>query len=73
MIALPGLDLTCKEMTIVGSRASTGCFPKPLELLASGVIKYPGIETIVDFWEGPRVIREMDEEPGKYHKVVLQR
>ena len=72
-VALPGLDFTRKEMTIVGSRASTRCFPEALELLASGAIKYPQIGTVVDFWEGPRVIREMDEEPGKYHKVVLQR
>jgi L-gulonate 5-dehydrogenase len=72
-VAFPGLDFTRKEMTIVGSRASTRCFPKALELLASGEIHYPKIGTVVDFWEGPRIIREMDEQPGKYHKVVLAR
>jgi len=72
-VRFPGLDFTRKEMTIVGSRASVRCFPESLELLAAGVIKYPKIATTVDLWEGPRVISELVDEPGKYHKLVLVR
>jgi threonine dehydrogenase-like Zn-dependent dehydrogenase len=36
IVQFPGLDLTRKEMTIVGSRASVNCFPESLELLAGG-------------------------------------
>lgn len=70
-VRFPGLDFTRKEMTIVGSRASVRCFPESLELLAAGAIKYPKIATTVDLWEGPRVISELVDEPGKYHKLVL--
>ena len=72
-VSFPGLDFTRKEMTIVGSRASTRCFPESLELLASGAIKYPEIATRLQFWDGPQEIVEMDEHPGKYHKVILER
>jgi len=72
-VTLPGLDLTRKEMTIVGSRASAGCFPEALELLSSGAINYPAVATELDLWEGPRVIKELAENPGKLHKAVLVR
>ena len=72
-VSFPGLDFTRKEMTVVGSRASTRCFPESLELLASGAIRYPEIATRLQFWDGPRAIVEMDEHPGKYHKVILER
>jgi threonine dehydrogenase-like Zn-dependent dehydrogenase len=71
MIELPGLDLTRKEMTIVGSRASTQCFPESLALLASGKIHYPNVATEFSMWDAPSVFAEMDAQPGKYHKGVL--
>ena len=37
-VTFPGLDFTRKELTVVGSRASVGCFPEALALLASGTI-----------------------------------
>ena len=70
-IELPGLDLTRKEMTIVGSRASTQCFPEALALLASGNIHYPKVASEFSLWEAPRVFAEMHAQPGKYHKSVL--
>jgi L-gulonate 5-dehydrogenase len=70
-VTFPGLDLTRKEMTIIGSRASVGCFPESLQLLASGAIHYPKVATEFDMWEGPRVISELAENPGKLHKAVL--
>src|SRR6185436_16430391 len=33
-ISIPGLDLTRKEVTLLGSRASVSCFPEALKLLA---------------------------------------
>jgi L-gulonate 5-dehydrogenase len=72
-VTLPGLDLTRKEMTIVGSRASVGCFPESLQLLASGAIHYPTVATEFDMWEGPGLIADLAENPGKLHKAVLIR
>ena len=72
-VTFPGLDLTRKEMTIIGSRASVGCFPEALDLLASGKVQYPRVATEFDMWEGPRVISELAENPGKLHKAVLTR
>ena len=71
MIALPGLDLTRKEMTIVGSRASTGCFPEALSMLAGGHIRYPQVAVEHSMWDAPAVFADMDAQPAKYHKVVL--
>ncbi len=72
-VTLPGLDLTRKEMTIVGSRASVRCFPESLQLLAGGAIHYPDVATEFDMWEGPGVIKDLAENPGKLHKAVLVR
>jgi L-gulonate 5-dehydrogenase len=71
MIQLPGLDLTRKEMTVHGSRASTNCFPEALSLLASGRIRYPKVATEFDMWDAPAVFREINDSPGKVHKGVL--
>ena len=70
-VSFPGLDFTRKEMTIVGSRASVGCFPEALQLLASGAIHYPKVATEFDMWEGPALIADLAENPGKLHKAVL--
>jgi L-gulonate 5-dehydrogenase len=71
MIQIPGLDLTRKEMTIHGSRASTQCFPEALELLASGKIHYPNVATEFSMWDAPAVFAEMNASPAKVHKCVL--
>jgi 2-desacetyl-2-hydroxyethyl bacteriochlorophyllide A dehydrogenase len=72
-VTLPGLDFTRKELTIVGSRASVGCFPEALALLASGAITYPRVATLFDMWEAPEVFGDLSEHPGKVHKGVLVR
>jgi len=72
-VTLPGLDFTRKELTIVGSRASTGCFPEALALLASGAITYPEVATAFDLWEAPRVFGELAAHPSAIHKGVLVR
>jgi L-gulonate 5-dehydrogenase len=70
-VTFPGLDLTRKEMTIVGSRASVNCFPESLELLASGAITYPQVATEFDMWDAPRVFAILAENPAAVHKGVL--
>ncbi len=72
-VALPGLDFTRKELTIVGSRASVDCFPEALALLASGAITYPRVATAFALWDAPRVFAELAAAPGSVHKGVLLR
>lgn len=72
-VTFPGLDITRKEMTIVGSRASVNCFPESLRLLADGSITYPRVATPFDLWDAPRVFAELAEKPGSVHKGVLIR
>lgn len=73
MIAMPGLDFTRKEITIVGSRASVNCFPESLHLLASGAIQYPKVATRFDLWDAPSVFHRLAEDPGAVQKGVLVR
>lgn len=70
-VAFPGLDLTRKEMTIVGSRASTGCFPESLELLSSGKIRYPDVGAKFSLGEAPAVFAKLANNPGGLHKAVF--
>jgi L-gulonate 5-dehydrogenase len=70
-VTFPGLDFTRKEMTIVGSRASTACFPESLELLASGKIRYPDIGTAFALREAPAVFAKLADNPGALHKAVF--
>ncbi len=70
-VTFPGLDFTRKEMTIVGSRASTACFPESLALLASGKIRYPDIGSEFPLSEAPAVFAKLAESPGALHKAVF--
>ena len=71
LVQFPGLDFTRKEMTVVGSRASTQCFPEALDLLASGKIHYPNVASEFALRDAPAVFAEMSAHPEKYHKGVL--
>lgn len=70
-VTFPGLDFTRKEMTIVGSRASTACFPESLALLASGKIHYPDIGSQFPLHEAPAVFARLGENPAALHKAVF--
>jgi L-gulonate 5-dehydrogenase len=72
-VTFPGLDFTRKEMTVLGSRASVGCFPEALALLASGAISYPRLATGFALWQAPEVFAELAEHPAKVQKGVLVR
>jgi L-gulonate 5-dehydrogenase len=70
-ISIPALDITRKEITLVGSRASVNCFPESLELLGSGRIQYPKVATQVSMWDAPAAFEELANDPGAMHKGVL--
>jgi 2-desacetyl-2-hydroxyethyl bacteriochlorophyllide A dehydrogenase len=70
-ISIPGLDITRKEMTLLGSRASVNCFPEALELLASGKIQYPKVATRLSMWHAPAVFEKLVKDPTSMHKGVL--
>lgn len=67
----PGLDLTRKEMTILGSRASLDCFPEALSLLASGCIRYPEIATRLSLDAAPATFARLADDPMALHKAVF--
>jgi L-gulonate 5-dehydrogenase len=70
-VAIPGLEITRKEMTLLGSRASVNCFPEALQLLASGRIQYPKIATRLNMWDAPAIFANLAKNPASMHKGVL--
>jgi len=70
-ISIPALDITRKEVTLLGSRASGNCFPESLELLASGKIQYPKVATQVSMWDAPAAFEKLANDPTAMHKGVL--
>jgi L-gulonate 5-dehydrogenase len=70
-VSFPGLDFTRKEMTIVGSRASVGCFPESLDLIASGAIRYPDIATPFALNDAPAVFADIVDNRKPLHKAVF--
>lgn len=70
-VTLPGLDLTRKEMTIVGSRASVDCFPEAVRLLAGGAIRYPEVASTFALPEAPRVFARLAADPTALHKAIF--
>jgi len=72
-LTLPALDFTRKEMTILGSRASTNCFPESLRLLAEGKIQYPRLATQFSLWDAPSVFADLARNPAAVQKAVFVR
>ncbi len=72
-VSFPGLDFTRKELSILGSRTETNCFPEALALLAGRRINYPDVASAFDLWSAPSVFAEMSQDPGKIHKGVPMR
>ena len=72
-VVWPALDLTRKEMTVVGSRASVNCFPESLALIASGAIRYPEIATAFALAAAPRIFADLARDPSALHKAVFIR
>lgn len=72
-VALPGLDLTRKEVTLHGSRAAKDAFPEAIRLLASGRVRYPRAATAFDLWNAPAVFADLAADPARVQKAVLLR
>ncbi len=70
-VTLPGLDLTRKEVTLLGSRASLDCIPEALGLIASGAIRYPRIAEAMPLAEAPSIFARLAENPSAIHKAVF--
>ena len=70
-IRLPALDVTRREMTVLGSRASADCFPEALALLASGTTGLPDIATEVSLADAPALFARLDADHGAMHKAVF--
>lgn len=63
--------ITRKELTVLGSRNSTGKFSEALELLSSGKIDAGDIITkVVPFDELPEIIKLIHQSPADYLKVI---
>jgi L-gulonate 5-dehydrogenase len=65
------LDLTRKEATILGSRASVACFPEALRLLASGAIRYCSVATDLALDRAPEIFALLARDHGALHKAVF--
>ena len=63
-VTLPGLDLTRKEVTLLGSRASVDCFPEALQLIASGHIQYSRLATRFALAQAPGVFQRLADNPA---------
>jgi L-gulonate 5-dehydrogenase len=70
-VAFPGLDLTRKEVTLHGSRASTGCFPEALRLIAGGHIRYLKIATRLPLSAAPATFAALSANPAALHKAIF--
>jgi threonine dehydrogenase-like Zn-dependent dehydrogenase len=70
-VQLPGLDLTRKEVTLLGSRNSVNCFPEAVALLANGAVRYPNVATRLPLWDGPQIFAQLHADPAAMHKAVL--
>lgn len=70
-VTLPGLDLTRKEVTLHGSRASADCFPEALRLLAGGAIRYTALATFLSLDEAPDTFALLARDQGALDKAVF--
>lgn len=70
-VTFPGLDITRKEATILGSRASVDCFPEALRLLAGGAIRYTSVATALPLARAPETFALLARDHGAMHKAVF--
>jgi hypothetical protein len=68
---LPGLDLTRKEPTLLGSRASVDCFPEALALLVGGRIHMPRFVSELPLWDAPAIFADLARDASSLQKGLL--
>ncbi len=72
-IAIDGLLVTKKELSILGSRNAAGEFPAVLRLMAEGRLHQREMITRhVPLAEAPEAFRHLHERPGEEIKVVIE-
>lgn len=70
-VTFPGLDFTRKELTIVGSRASTNCFPEALKLLAAGSIRLASAIQQLSLADAPDIFKNLAANPTALSKGIF--
>jgi 2-desacetyl-2-hydroxyethyl bacteriochlorophyllide A dehydrogenase len=70
-VSFKGLDLTRKEPTILGSRASVDCFPEALALLAAGKIQLARMVSPLSLWDAPAIFAELVKDTTSMQKALL--
>ena len=71
--SLPTDVITRKEIDIRGARTSAGEFEEAVELIRSGRVDIARILTkTIPMEAAPETIRDIEKNPGKYLKVVVQ-
>jgi L-iditol 2-dehydrogenase len=72
-VAFPLQDVVTRQLTLVGSCASAGNYPRAIDLVASGAIRVaPLITAIAPLAEGPRWFERLYAGQTGSMKVVLQ-
>jgi L-gulonate 5-dehydrogenase len=70
-VSFPGLDITRKELTILGSRTNKGCFPEAIDMLATGKAVFPTLAKQFSMWDGVDLFAQLGDNPALYHKAIL--
>ena len=66
-------NITRKELTILGSRNSSGCFEESIDLVAHKKVNADSfISHIVTMEEAKETLEDMLKNPGKYMKVIIK-
>ena len=70
-VELDTATITRNELQIRGSRTSVGEFPEAIRLIHSGKVDVSKVlSKVVPFDEIPQAVRDLDEYPGEFIKVV---
>ena len=70
---LPTDLITKKELDVLGTRNSKGCFQEALDLIASRKVDVEKIITkVVPVDEAPETLKDIEKNPGNYLKVVVK-
>lgn len=71
--SLPTDVITRKEIDVRGARTSAGEFEEAIELIRSGKVNVGALLTkVIPLEQAPETIQDIEKNPGKYLKVVVQ-
>lgn len=73
-VSLNTLQITVKELELIGSRTSLNDLPECLQLISTGKIDVSKlISRVISFEELPEAVRNLANDPGSYLKIVALR